>query len=68
MELDYIKNKNNPTFMLDYIVEMGKTSDKELAMAISYLPYLGTDKYSADQLKQEFAELVAQAESALGGR
>ncbi len=57
VEMDYIKNKNNPTFMLDYIVEMGKTSDKELAMAISYLPYLGTDKYSADQLKQEFFKL-----------
>ncbi len=57
VELDYIKNKNNPTFMLDYIVEMGKTSDKELAMAISYLPYLGTDKYTADQLKQEFFKL-----------
>jgi len=57
VELDYIKNKNNPTFMLDYIVEMGKNSDKELALAISYLPYLGTDKYSADQLKQEFFKL-----------
>lgn len=57
VEMDYIKNKNNPTFMLDYIVEMGKTSDKELAMAISYLPYLGTDKYTADQLKQEFFKL-----------
>ncbi|MCF8279018.1 MAG: insulinase family protein [Bacteroidales bacterium] len=57
IELDYIKNKNNPTFILDYIVEMGKNSDKELAMAINYLPYLGTDKYTADQLKQEFFKL-----------
>ena len=57
IELDYIKNKNNPTFILDYIVEMGKNSDKELAMAISYLPYLGTDQYTSDQLKQEFFRL-----------
>jgi predicted Zn-dependent peptidase len=57
VELDYIKNKSNPTFMLDYIVEMGKNSDKELAMAINYLPYLGTEKYTADQLKQEFFKL-----------
>jgi predicted Zn-dependent peptidase len=57
VEMDYIKNKNNPTFMLNYIVEMGKNSDKELAMAINYLPYLGTDKYTADQLKQEFFKL-----------
>jgi predicted Zn-dependent peptidase len=57
VELDYIKNQNNPTFILDYIVEMGKNSDKELALAISYLPYLGTDKYSPDQLKLEFFRL-----------
>ncbi|MBI1224450.1 MAG: insulinase family protein [Bacteroidetes bacterium] len=57
VEMDYIKNKSNPTFVLDYIVEMGKNSDKELAMAINYLPYLGTDKYSADQLKEEFFKL-----------
>ncbi|MBK8562912.1 MAG: insulinase family protein [Saprospiraceae bacterium] len=57
VDFDYIKNKSNPTFMLDYIVEMGKNSDMELAMAINYLPYLGTEKYTADQLKQEFFKL-----------
>ncbi|TAK32568.1 MAG: insulinase family protein [Saprospiraceae bacterium] len=55
--MDYIKNKNNPTFSLNYIVEMGKNSDKELALAISYLPYLGTTKYSPEQLKQQFFKL-----------
>ena len=55
--LDFIKNKNNPTFILDYILEMGRNSDKELALAIAYLPYLGTDRYSPDQLKQEFFRL-----------
>lgn len=57
VELDYIKNKDNPTFNLNYIVEMGKNSDKELALAISYLPYLGTDRFTSDQLKQEFFRL-----------
>jgi predicted Zn-dependent peptidase len=57
VELDFIKNKTNPVFILDYIVEMGRNSDKELALAISYLPYLGTDRYSPDQLKQEFFRL-----------
>jgi zinc protease len=42
---------------LYYIVEMGKNSDKTLALAISYLPFLGTDKYSAAQLQQEFYKL-----------
>jgi len=54
---DYIKNKNNQTFSINYIVEMGKNSDKLLPMAVSYLPFLGTDKYTAEQLKQEFFKL-----------
>ena len=54
---DYIKNKNNSTFSMNYIVEMGKTSDQLLPMAITYLPFLGTEKYSAKELKQEFFKL-----------
>ncbi len=57
VELDFVTNKNNETFELNYIVEMGRNSDKKLALAISYLPYLGTSKYSPDQLKQEFFKL-----------
>ncbi len=55
--IDYIKNKNNQTFSLDYIVEMGKDSDKLLPLAITLLPYLGTDKYSAAELQKEFFKL-----------
>lgn len=57
VKLDYIKNVTNETFSLYYIVEMGKNADKTLALAISYLPFLGTDKYSAAQLQQEFYKL-----------
>ncbi|MCB0519664.1 MAG: insulinase family protein [Lewinellaceae bacterium] len=57
VELDYLKNKNNPTFILDYILEMGRNSDRELAFAIAYLPYLGTDKYTPEELKQAFFRL-----------
>ncbi|MBK7409467.1 MAG: insulinase family protein [Saprospirales bacterium] len=55
--IDYIHNPTNPTFVLDYIVEMGKNHDPILAMAISYLPYLGTDQYSPEKLRQEFFRL-----------
>ena len=55
--LDYVQNKSNATFAVDYILEMGKDSDKLLPMAITYLPYLGTDKYSAEELQQEFFKL-----------
>lgn len=57
IELNYIKNELNPTFALYYIFDMGKNHDKKMDFAIKYLPYLGTDKYTADQLQQEFFKL-----------
>jgi predicted Zn-dependent peptidase len=57
VSLDYIFNPTNPTFSLNYIVEMGRNNDPILALAISYLPYLGTDQFSSEQLKQEFFRL-----------
>lgn len=57
VSLDYIENKSNETFSLNYILEMGKNSDKELALAINYLPYLGTNKYTAEELQKEFFKL-----------
>lgn len=55
--IDYIHNPTNPTFALNYIVEMGSYNDPILALAISYLPYLGTSQYTPEQLKQEFFRL-----------
>ncbi len=55
--LDFIKNKNNPIFTLSYVVEMGRNSDREFALAMGYLPYLGTSRYSPDKLKQAFFRL-----------
>ncbi len=57
VELDYVKNEYNKTFELFYVLEMGKNHDKMLPLAVKYLPYLGTDKYSAEQLQQEFFKL-----------
>lgn len=53
----YIKNENNELFSLYYIVDMGTDTDKELGLAVDYLPYLGTDKYTPAQLQQEFFKL-----------
>ena len=52
-----LKNKSNETFSLNYILEMGAFSDKEMAMAVEYLEYLGTDKYSANELQLELFKL-----------
>jgi zinc protease len=54
---DYIHNEVNKTFNLDYIFDMGNDNNRELGLAIGYLEYLGTDKYSAEDLKKEFYKL-----------
>ncbi len=50
----FTENKTNKLFSLDYIFDMGTKSSKELQLALSYLPYLGTSKYTAEQLQEEF--------------
>lgn len=57
VEFNYVKNTFNPLFKLNYILDMGDDHDKELSLAIQYLPYLGTDKYSAEDLQKEFFKL-----------
>ena len=53
----YTKNEDNERFMLNYVIEMGTYQDYYLNMAASYLEYLGTDKYTPEQLKEEFYKL-----------
>lgn len=52
-----IINENNDLFSLYYILDMGTDHDKELGLAVDYLPFLGTSKYSAEDLKKEFFKL-----------
>lgn len=49
-----IKNEDNELFNLNYIFEMGSNNDKKSALAFEYLKYLGTSKYSAEELQKEF--------------
>ena len=53
----YIPNKTNELFELSYIIDMGKSHDKNLEQAVSYLPFVGTDKYTPAQIQQEFYKL-----------
>jgi len=53
----YIRNEENELFELYYILDMGTDNDDMIGYAINYLPYLGTDKYTAAQLQQEFFKL-----------
>ena len=53
VNLDYLENKSTELFKLIYIYEMGKNHNKELPIAVNYLPFLGTDKYSPAELQKE---------------
>ncbi len=50
---NYIHNNTNELFSLYYIVEIGSNHNKLFSLAVSYLEYLGTKKYSPDQLSNE---------------
>jgi zinc protease len=54
VEINYIKNKTNEIFNLQYIIDMGTDNILRLPLAMEYLPYLGTDKFSPEDLQKEF--------------
>lgn len=53
----YKTNTENQRFELYYVLDMGTNHDKRLAIALDYLEYLGTRKYSPSQLKEEFYKI-----------
>ncbi|GAA4278821.1 M16 family metallopeptidase [Aquimarina mytili] len=55
--VSYIENETNDLFDLSIILDMGSDNDKKLSLAAGYLDYLGTDKYSPEDLKKEFYKL-----------
>lgn len=56
-KIEYILNEDNDLFDLSIIFDMGSFNDKKLSLAVSYLSYLGTDKYTPEQIKQEFYKI-----------
>lgn len=58
LEMYYVKNATNSLFEVDYIFGMGSRNDKKLALAVQYLPYLGTNKYSVEEIKRKFYDLA----------
>jgi predicted Zn-dependent peptidase len=58
VEILYTQNKDNNTFSLYYYFKMGTLQDKNLKLAASYLPYLGTSKMSAEEIQQNFYKLA----------
>ncbi|MCK8520343.1 insulinase family protein [Aquimarina sp. D1M17] len=57
LSVSYIENENNDLFDLSIIFDMGQDHDKQIPIAAGYFDYLGTDKYSPEDLKKEFYKL-----------
>ncbi|MBD2769874.1 insulinase family protein [Hymenobacter sp. BT664] len=57
LPLYYTHNAENGLFNLYYILDVGTNNDPRWGLAAGYLQYLGTGKYSAAQLQQEFYKL-----------
>jgi len=54
----YVQNKENGRFQLSFRYEFGKEADVRYEYAADYLDYLGTDKLTAEQVKQQFYKLA----------
>ncbi len=52
-----IENKTNDLFTMYYVFEMGTNHDKKMGLAIDYLPFIGTSKYSPSEIQQEFYKI-----------
>lgn len=54
----YIRNKDNGLFSMYYVLDMGEFNDKKLPLAVQLLQFLGTDKYSSEQISKAFFNLA----------
>ncbi|MCL2130932.1 MAG: insulinase family protein [Lentimicrobiaceae bacterium] len=53
----YTKNDENELFNLSYVFDYGSYQDKYMNYASGYMEYLGTDKYTPEQIKEEFYKI-----------
>ena len=57
LPVHYTVNKEDQTFQLYYRYDIGRATDNVWPVAIEYLKYLGTNKYSADEVAREFFKI-----------
>lgn len=55
--VECVPNESNELFSLHYVLDLGRKHDKELGLALNYSALLGTNLYSAEELKAEFYKL-----------
>ena len=54
----YKQNTDNDLFELVYVFNMGHSNDILLDLTIKYLKYLGTSKYTPEEIKSEFYKMA----------
>ena len=57
-EMLYVQNNDNALFRLHYRFDMGSWNNKKLPLAAQYLQFLGTDKYTTEQISKEFYNIA----------
>lgn len=55
--ISFVKNRYNSISQAHFIFPFGSDHDKEIGFATQVLQYLGTDKFSTEELKQEFYKI-----------
>lgn len=53
----YVKNEVNELYTMNYLLDIGKNHDKKVALAVDYLPYLGTNDMSPAEVQKELFKL-----------
>jgi predicted Zn-dependent peptidase len=57
-DLLYVQNKDNGLFRLYYRFDMGSWNNKKLPLAAQYLQFLGTDKYTPEEISKAFYNIA----------
>jgi predicted Zn-dependent peptidase len=57
-EVFHVANKDNSLTRMYYRFSMGSWNNKVLPLALQYLQFLGTDKYTAEEISKEFYNLA----------
>ena len=64
----YVYNKENGRFVLSFRYDFGKDAEQKYDYAADYMDYLGTDKLSNEQIKQQFYKLACEYRIMVGDR
>lgn len=65
-EVFHVLNKDNSLTRMYYRFNMGSWNNKILPLALQYLQFLGTDKYTAEQISKEFYNLACNFNATAG--